>query len=184
MNLLLVSDIFGRTEALDALATRLSPKALIVDPYHGQNMGFDTEAAAYACFQKQLGVDRYAALLREQLSLAEAPCYAIGFSVGAAALWLRVIDPSPPNIAGVTAYYGSQIRHMPPTQPSVPVELVFPASEAHFSISALMSSLSGFHDLSLRQTTGGHGFMNRLSENFDEMLYESEVSRLREIVTA
>jgi len=58
MNIILVSDIFGKTPALIQLAEAIGATA-IIDPYDGVDMGFEDESKAYAYFVEQVGFEQY-----------------------------------------------------------------------------------------------------------------------------
>mgnify|MGYP000412717525 FL=1 len=55
MNLVLVSDIFGKTPALVTLAKKLNAN-MIVDPYSGVDMAFNSEQQAYEYFIQHSGL--------------------------------------------------------------------------------------------------------------------------------
>ena len=55
--IVLVTDIFGRTSEVETLAKDLGISCLIVDPYQGVDMDFQTEANAYQHFLDQVGLD-------------------------------------------------------------------------------------------------------------------------------
>jgi len=57
MNIILVSDVFGRTPALVKLGEELNT-AIIVDPYDGINMDFKNEAEAYSYFMDNVGLEK------------------------------------------------------------------------------------------------------------------------------
>ncbi len=62
INLLIVSDIFGRTQALDNFAKYFAEKKIkteILDPYNQQYLNFDNENEAYNSFQEEIGLKNY-----------------------------------------------------------------------------------------------------------------------------
>ena len=56
MSTILVSDIFGRTSALEKLGDELPGSVEIVDPYSGLFMEFKEESAAYQFFTENIGL--------------------------------------------------------------------------------------------------------------------------------
>jgi len=59
MNWLIVSDIFGRTDALEGFASSLEEEYSIIDPYEGKRNRFADEESAYCKFSNEVGLDRY-----------------------------------------------------------------------------------------------------------------------------
>jgi hypothetical protein len=47
MHTIIVSDIFGKTKALDEIAASFSNEVEVLDPYNAQIMNFSDEAEAY-----------------------------------------------------------------------------------------------------------------------------------------
>lgn len=69
MQILIASDIFGRTTELETLAEQLAPhssKPLIVDPYKGAFRHFSGEPEAYATFQGEVGLGCYIQSVRRR----------------------------------------------------------------------------------------------------------------------
>ena len=71
MQRIILADIFGYTDALQALADQLPGESLILDPYAGQSMVFREEACAYQCFQTSSSVEDYAQMLSVCLEQVE-----------------------------------------------------------------------------------------------------------------
>jgi hypothetical protein len=70
MNLLIVSDIFGRTKALDDLANYFDKKKIktqILDPYNRRYKNFENENQAYRAFHAETGLENYIHLLKQKL---------------------------------------------------------------------------------------------------------------------
>ena len=67
MHRIIVSDIFGRTSALEKIAEALPGDVDIFDPYDTKHMGFSNEAEAYACFSSEVGLDTYTDKLSKKL---------------------------------------------------------------------------------------------------------------------
>lgn len=92
----------------------------------------------------------------------------IGFSVGASAIWNISNDVIVRGIIGATCFYGSQIRFNLGVKPRFPIKLVLPTFEQHFSISELIEALSCTENVMIERTPFFHGFMNKLSKNYDQ----------------
>ena len=93
MNLVLVSDIFGKTAALKALAEKLNAHS-IIDPYGGVDMAFNSEQQAYEYFIQHIGLDEYVAILQKAIEPLAGNTILIGFSVGASAIWSLSANPA------------------------------------------------------------------------------------------
>jgi len=173
LQLLIASDIFGRTADLEALADQLAQPnvaPLLVDPYGGEYRTFDTEAAAYAAFQREVGLGCYVQILKNAVAAVDGPLTMVGFSVGAAAVWALSDTPNLHPKARAFCFYGSQIRHLATVVPRIAIELFFPDTEPYFDVSDLMAGLSR-NGVVCHQTSYLHGFMNPLSVNFDAKAY-------------
>lgn len=179
MAILFVSDIFGKTQPLVELAALTDKKARIFDPYDTVNMEFTNEQEAYQFFTANVGLEEYDRKLKRHLTQLNEPTTVVGFSVGASAIWNLSGHQTVDNVRKGICYYGSQIRNNVSVIPQFPIQLVFPVQEAHFSVSKLISALSTKPHTDIRQVSYLHGFMNKLSANFDEQGYRSELDRLR-----
>lgn len=178
MKTIIVSDIFGRSHALEHLCAALHSDAIIFDPYDAVVMNFDNEEQAYLHFLKTVGHDIYVQNLKEFVRVQETEVFLIGFSVGAAAIWAMSANGTVSNVQKAICYYGSQVRNHLDRVPTFPVELVFPVMEKHFSVDEVMVELSGKENVSLRQVPYLHGFMNELSINYDKQGYMQEIQLL------
>lgn len=179
MTTIFVSDIFGRTPELECLAQEVTKDYRIIDPYDSVNKSFKSEQAAYQYFQDNVGLDTYSSHIDEQLSLINGHISVVAFSMGASALWNISIKQSlSDKIIDAVGFYGSQIRKLTEITPCFPIELVFPAHEAHFDINVLIEQLSSTQKVSIRQVPYLHGFMNALSPNFDSKGYKLETRAL------
>jgi dienelactone hydrolase len=181
MNTILVTDIFGKTAALAEIAANFSHEVEILDPYNAVEMNFSDEAEAYRYFISEVGLEAYATRLLERIMAKPSPIMLIGFSVGAAAIWKISHLAAASHIASAIGFYGSQIRYSADIVPSFPVKLIFPATEAHFSVSELIATLSNTDKVQIQQVTSLHGFMNRHSQNFDATDYEKFIKELSAI---
>lgn len=178
MTTLIVTDIFGKTPALEELANIISKNHLIVDPYDGQNKMFPAESDAYEYFTSNIGLERYSKHLLNSLSKLNSPANLVGFSIGAAAIWNLSGVLGASHINKAICFYGSQIRNNRKVVPLFPVTLVFPKAEKHFSVSKLISELRTTESIEIRQVPYFHGFMNKWSTNFNLEGYESELRAL------
>lgn len=179
MRTVIVSDIFGRTKALERLCARIATEYEIVDPYSGNEMRFEDEARAYAYFMGTISLDGYADHLQKVLAGCKKEILIIGFSVGASALWRISGALDEKRVKRLAGFYGSQIRHNLDVEPSVEIELYLPVSEPAFSISDLADRLAEKNKVILHKTKYLHGFMNELSVNFNREGYLDYVSRLK-----
>lgn len=168
MRKLIVSDIFGRTEALDKLALKLAGQVEIFDPYDAESMAFKDEAQAYDYFSSKVGLDKYTLSLTRFLTSNDEPIQLIGFSVGAAAIWRLSDNPALKHISGAVGFYGSQIRNHKDINPHFPIKLIFPHQELHFSVAELIADLVEKDKVTIEHTNFLHGFMNIHSNNFDQ----------------
>ncbi|NLU97365.1 hypothetical protein B6N13_04530 [Marinomonas sp. UCMA 3892] len=178
MKTIVLSDIFGRTEALERFTAEISEDALILDPYDSEFMNFKNEEAAYAYFSENVGLGSYTDKLKRVLLEQQDEVLLIGFSVGASAIWNVSDDESITAVKKAICYYGSQIRSNVVCNPRFPIELVFPSMERHFSVGGLIQQLSGNQNVSIRQASYLHGFMNELSVNYDAHGYGEEIMYL------
>jgi dienelactone hydrolase len=183
MHKIVVSDIFGRTPALDKLCKALGSDVDVIDPYDGKIMGFQTEDQAYDFFMDNVGLSTYCDLLLSRLEKVRVPISLLGFSVGASAIWQISESLSTEKVKRVVCFYGSQVRHLTEIKPSVVVELVLPAHESGFSVEALENRLSGIKNVVLYKTPYLHGFMNELSKNYSNLGYSEYVDWLLEITS-
>jgi dienelactone hydrolase len=106
--LLVCSDIFGITPALQTFFTGWRDELLWLSPYRQQHY-FSDDQAAYHYFQQQGGLDSYRHKLRQtfyQLAVQQQQKHviAVGFSAGAAALWCELASELGRGL-------GSALRH-------------------------------------------------------------------------
>ena len=170
MNLLIVSDIFGRTQALDDFAKYFNEKKIkteILDPYNQQYIHFENENEAYSSFQAEIGLKNYINLLKNTLtSRKPTETVLLGFSVGASAVWAVSHDIQEKLFKGV-CFYSSQIRHYMEIEPKIDIQLYFAESEPTYEIDAVVSKLATKNRVICFKTNFMHGFMNERSTNFN-----------------
>jgi dienelactone hydrolase len=178
MNTILVADIFGKTPALIQLGHALNT-SVIVDPYSGENMVFNNETEAYTYFVEKVGFENYLMTLTKVVKSATSINSLIGFSIGAAAIWKLSENPAIKNIKRGICYYGSQIRNLKEVNPLFEVDLIFPKRESHFDADKLRTEVTGKQKVNIVQTPNLHGFMNPLSNNFNELAYHQQINWLQ-----
>lgn len=181
MKLIAVTEIYGKTPEFEKLIAEISgsyASCVIIDPYDGKCVDFDSEDAAYCYFQENSGLDRLVDLLTQALEDSVEPVELIGFSVGASAVWKVTGQALSRGVARAICYYGSQIRNMTDVDPLCETEVVFPKYETHFDVERLMDRISGKENVRCIKTEFLHGFMNRRSKNFDEAGYLENIIRL------
>ncbi len=181
MKRIIVSDIFGKTPALIALAELLNAD-MIIEPYHNNNKVFDDESQAYQYFSENIGLDSYAAQLANKIANVKEDVVLIGFSVGAAAIWQLsdiIANNIASNVKAAFCFYGGQIRHSTEISLQFDVTLIFPESEPHFNVSALIQLVSNKKHVNIKQVDYLHGFMNALSNNFNQRGYEQHIALMQ-----
>jgi len=177
MKILLVTDVFGITPALNILADTLQVDE-IIDPYAGRNRAFEDEAQAYLAFSTEVGFDDYFTLLQHRVLAYTQPVIIIGFSVGASAIWRLSGSSQTGVIQRGICFYGSQIRNYSEIIPQFPVELIFPQYETHFDVCALQQKLLKKSQVKSKKIDYLHGFMNHYSTNYHQQAYDEQLSWL------
>lgn len=180
MGIIIVSDIFGKTPALENLCKELGSNVDIIDPYAGKYMGFKTEQIAYDFFMSNVGLNSYSQVLQSKLENELTPPILIGFSIGASVIWQISESFSKEKIKHVVCFYGSQIRNFMEVNPNVIVDILLPKYEPGFNVEELARLLSVKENIILHKTPYLHGFMNKLSKNYSKVGYCKYVNWLRE----
>ncbi|WP_444917798.1 hypothetical protein [Microbulbifer sp. JMSA003] len=168
---ILVSDIFGRTKALERFAADLPGSVEIVGPYNSELMNFDCEVEAYSHFTSKVGLDKYAEKLSERISASFGHVSLVGFSISASAIWRLSDHQALSNVSGAILFYSSQVRHYVKIDPILPTRLIFPAMEPHFSVLEVMQTLKQKEQVEVHHSTYLHGFMNPQSRNYNAEAY-------------
>ena len=182
--ILIAADIFGVTTELGQLAHALGSNATLASPHPGTR-SFGSEAEAYASFMEHGGVAAYAKYLGE-LMTGCGSCFelALGFSVGASALWVCLaeanLEPWLPKRAEL--YYGSRIRDYSGLALRRQARLTFAEHEASFDASALVERLRRLGHNALVLPGSRHGFMNPRSAGYDEALAAQETDRIQAVL--
>jgi len=178
MKKIVVADIFGLTSALATFVQSINAD-LVIEPYNGLDMDFADEKAAYDYFINYIGVKAYTKKLHTIISHNADDFVLIGFSVGASAVWQAseiMSTPQCQRIKKAYCFYGSQIRHFTHISPKFPTSLIFPQYENHFDVGSLKKLLSHTDLVDAGQVEFMHGFMNRYSENFNQVGYERYIT--------
>ena len=178
MQRIVISDIFGKTPALDKLCEAAGTDVDVIDPYAGEYMGFGTEKHAYEFFMAHIGLSTYCDLLTSRLEKTPSAAMLIGFSVGASAVWRISGALHPEQVPRAVCFYGSQIRHLTEIHPNTVVEHILPAYEPAFSVDEVAGRLAGRKNVVLHRTPYLHGFMNEVSKNFSELGYSTYIDWL------
>lgn len=169
MQVILVTDIFGVTEAVLALAVSLSnadEKAIVIDPFLGEMQEFPNEQQAYAAFVKHCGHQNYLSKVKTSIASAAEPVILLAFSAGASAAY-KALEDCDKKVIQLIGFYPSQIRNHLDIVPKCPVTLIFPKREKHFSIDPVLESLALIACVHCYKSAYLHGFMNPLSLNYD-----------------
>lgn len=171
MHLIIISDIFGRTAALETFASEFSGKVEILDPYNSEIIEFACEDDAYSYFTTKVGLDAYAEKLSNKIKASTDHVTLLGFSVGASAIWKLSNEKNLSNVIGAVLFYSSQIRYYTDIEPLFPVCLVLPETEVHFSVPELIQSLKQKESVEIHHSSFLHGFMNYHSNNYNAAAY-------------
>lgn len=183
MRLVTVSDIFGRTRHFEKLSEHLADtydSVDLVDPYGGNPLNFQNEHEAYSHFQTTIGLEKYRDILLDHLQDTKHTEYhLIGFSIGASAIWLISELLNFHEKTRATCFYSSQIRNYLEVWPQLNIDLYFPVKEAAFEINVIMEKLFQRPNVQCYQTGYHHGFMNKLSVNYNKDGYDRYMAMLK-----
>ncbi|WP_339142581.1 hypothetical protein [Pseudoalteromonas galatheae] len=170
MAILIVTDIFGHTDHIDHFAKSLGNDVQVLSPFI-EEPNTVSEPDCYELFLVQCGHRVYA----DKVSAAIAelqPKLIIGFSAGGAAAWVALSEQDASgSVEQLIAFYPSQIRHHLNIKPSCDVSIFFAQVESHFDVEPVLELLKDKKGLNCIRTRYLHGFMNKLSGNFDEYAY-------------
>jgi len=190
-SVIIVTDIYGVTDALNTLKEALCTDAvnvIVLDPYGGLVKNFADEKMAYQAFTQECGHQQYVTRVLDTLKELRGKAVVIGFSAGASAAW-KAVDQLESNVRHVIGFYPSQIRNHLDVQPICPVTLVFPSFEQHFDVESCIAQVAKLEQVQCIKSEYLHGFMNPLSVNFNAQgssffnRYLSDVSLLKDVVT-
>mgnify|MGYP005989654727 CR=1 FL=1 len=180
---IIITDIFGHTDAISNFAENLGAPYEVIEPYNNEELAFQNETEAYTYFMEHIGIEEYAVSITNKLQTLSQPYVVIAFSAGAGALWSVSDQLDDKNIRLALLFYGSQIRHYADIKPAFPSHLVFPENEDHFSIPSLIARLAFIPQVTLDVCEYKHGFMNSKSANFNSVGYNKYNQRIRNIVS-
>ncbi|WP_085299000.1 hypothetical protein [Cognaticolwellia mytili] len=191
MNIIFVADVFGLTDEFESLCQEVTSrisgafdiKCYTVGPYQNQPILFTSEQDAYQYFMANVALDGYVNKISYQLQKIPGPKLLIGFSVGGSAIWQLLSQQITPHTLHAICFYSSQIRHLTKLTPSIPIQLILPAFESHFSIADLQSALRNKSQVTLEKSEFLHGFMNKYSVNYDQNGYISYVNKLVDLLS-
>lgn len=190
LNIIVVADIFGKSVEFEKLCQQIelsieeptTVKFHLIGPYQQQPENFTSEQQAYQYFIEHVGLENYSEILLSLLNGIEGPKVLIGFSVGGSAIWQAMPDLISHNIHHAICYYSSQIRHMTEQPTTVPTSLIFPKSEASFSVDELISVMQYKPHVNAEQCSFQHGFLNELSNNYDVYGRKEHVRKIIEFI--
>jgi len=168
MTYIIVTDIFGKTQALVNLCKNFSNTCIIVDPYKQKLMHFSNEEEAYVYFTSKVGLEKYTHILNQVLMQVQGEIKIFAFSMGASALWLLSQNRYKCTFIKTLCFYPSQIRHHLHINPKMHIEIIFPKREEHYNLSQIINKLKNKKNLTLFTSNYLHGFMNEHSRNFNK----------------
>lgn len=167
---IILHEIYGINQHMHAICRQFAEAGLdVVCPNllpSGRIYEYDQAAEAHANFMGNVGFDQamqqVLGLGRQYRNLYQK-LFLIGFSVGATTAWLcgqhNTFD-------GVIGFYGSRIRDYTGISLSCQTLLFFPRQEISFSISLLLSELSGKSNLRAERVDALHGFSDPWSGHY------------------
>ncbi|MFW6325092.1 MAG: dienelactone hydrolase family protein [Desulfovibrionales bacterium] len=167
-HVLVITDIFGRTKAIDSLADAFSSQGRpcrVIDPYTGERPDFPSEQEAYVGFLSRTGHSRYSGRVKREIEATRDDCVVVGFSAGASCAWKALEGISSGRVRHFIGFYPGRIRKHLTVRPSCPATLIFPKMEDHFDVHAVILELTAIRGVECIRTGFLHGFMNPCSEN-------------------
>tara|TARA_R110000744_G_scaffold112531_1_gene211152 strand:- start:4625 stop:5266 length:642 start_codon:yes stop_codon:yes gene_type:complete len=204
LNIIFVADIFGLTDEFEHFcqqaithvkyllseADSLAVEWHMIGPYHKQPALFSCEQDAYQYFIKNVTLEGYVKKLEQKLLAVSGSKLLVGFSVGGSAIWQlhgqqsNTEKSSAEKSAAAICFYSSQIRHMTHLTPHIPITMILPSAEQHFSIEDLRVELGKKSTVTIEQSEYLHGFMNKLSVNYHPFAYQYYTKRLAELLAS
>ncbi|TMN82705.1 MULTISPECIES: hypothetical protein [unclassified Pseudoalteromonas] len=172
MHYIIVSDIYGKTPALQDFCKALNTKFTLVEPYGGKEQAIESEENNYKNFIKECGHNAYTTMLHKKFDRLISPTVCIAFSAGASAAWRAQLLTGNPHLKKVVGFYPSQIRNYLNLKANVPCEFIFPYHETHFDVTAVINELNEKQNVICQPTGYCHGFMNKRSLNYNEQAYQ------------
>jgi dienelactone hydrolase len=186
LNIVFVADIFGLTDEFESLCQEVTHhvdkvfdvECQMIGPYQIQPTLFASEQDAYQHFMDNVALDGYVKKIAHQLHKISGPKLLIGFSVGGSAIWQLLSQQVFNHTLHAICFYSGQIRHLTKLTPNIPIRLILPAFESHFSIADLQAELKGKSLVTVEQCEYLHGFMNKCSVNYNQYGYLSYMNKL------
>ena len=175
MNLIVVTDIFGKTSELNEFCSQYSgiyDEVIVVDPYGEKSMNFDTEKSAYQYFQQHCEIKNLSEKLEKEIVKSGSIVDIVGFSVGGTSAWVISEKSKLKNIRKVVCFYSSRIRENTDICPNISTKLVFPRLESNFDLEPVIQSIEDKHNVEAIRTNYLHGFMNKKSINSSDLGYQ------------
>ena len=187
-SIIIVTDIHGQTLEISnfyKLLTELGFSVSIISPYHQKvqlvpSEPLPSEDSYYQTFLNECGHDEYVKKVNKILLHLSNKAVVISFSAGASAAW-RSINELPidktNNIKHLIAFYPSQIRNHLHLIPKIPVTIIFPKHEPHFSVDNCINRLMHMDYVVCIKIGLLHGFMNKQSKNY-HMTHSNQIFQL------
>jgi dienelactone hydrolase len=191
LNIVFVADIFGLTDEFESLCQEVTHRVdkvfdvecQMIGPYQNQPTLFASEQDAYQHFMDNVALDGYVNKIAQQLQSIQGPKLLVGFSVGGSAIWQLLSQKNFDHVLQAICFYSGQIRHLTKLTPKIPIRLILPAFESHFSIACLQSALKGKRLVTMEKSEFLHGFMNKYSVNYDQDGYRFYVNELIDLLS-
>jgi len=183
MQLIAVTDIYGRTQALEDLLKSISKRydsIKIIDPYDSVEIDFKSEKEAYDYFQKTIGLNGYIEKLRKFIKRNQQFDFnLLGFSMGASAIWAISGMIELKNKTKAICFYSSQIRSFLDIHPNIEIDLYFSKTEPCYRVDDVIDVLTSKSNVNCYKTNYFHGFMNRKSKNYSNEVYSEYLEILK-----
>lgn len=179
---LLATDIFGRTDFTDRFCEELDQvfsSLKILSPYQDDVYNFSNEADAYRTYTEKCGHKKYESSLSDEIASISEPLYLIGFSAGASAVWQAIGRQVFLQLVGFTGFYPGQIRNHLDLSPCCKSRIVFAREEKTFDVREAAATLSTMPKVQCEISPFKHGFMNPLSENYNQDAERKYLDRLK-----
>ncbi len=179
---LLATDIFGRTDFTDRFCEELGQvfsSLKTISPYQEEVYHFSNEADAYRTYTEQCDHKKYESSLSHEIASIPEPLYLIGFSAGASAVWQAIGRQEFPHLVGFTGFYPGQIRNHLDLSPCCKSRIVFAREEITFDVREAVATLSATPKVQCEISPFKHGFLNPLSENYNQDAERKYLDRLK-----
>jgi dienelactone hydrolase len=180
MRIIVATDIHGINDRLRALFQDFGDDIKFLSPWETEGCPFKTEQEAVTAFHAENGLMAYQQKIAE--ASGSAPVLLIGFSVGAASMWLYAASENCHPDSYAQLIYGSRIRDYLSIVPRCKTSLIFAERESSFNPTTLAAKLASTQvECSVIKETH-HGFMNPHSPHFDEALTQQQLAHIKSIL--